>query len=374
MAVYFCSEVILKQLIMNKTFLNTIIITLLTYYAVAQNRTETSNTLLESLVTDGYVVGASGSYSVNGEVIWESTVGQSDKSQNKTFNSDTQIRTASIAKSMTAIAVMQLVEQGLIDIEQPIDTYIPEFVQKHKTKITTKHLLSHTSGMDAYKNDREAENKINYVTLADAYDVFKDRKLRFEPGAEFYYTSYGYVVLGMLIENVSGLPYESYMQKYIWDALDMTNTGIEKPETKREKATVLYHRDRKGKIKEAKINNLSNRIPAGGFYSTTNDLMTFGNALMNNTLVSADTFKLMGQHHSLEKVNNGYGFGFYLYGGEGKEDSIIGHNGAQRGTSTQLFVIPSLKTTIVIVSNTSGAIREVTTVAGKLIDISQQKD
>ncbi len=107
--------------------------------------------------------------------------------------------------------------------------------------------------------------------------------------------------------------------------------------------------------------------------STTNDLIKFGNALINNTLVSSDTFKLMGQHHSLEKVNNGYGFGFYLYGGEQNEAGIIGHNGAQRGTSTQLFVIPNLKTVIAVVANTSGAIREVTTVAGKLIDISQQK-
>jgi CubicO group peptidase (beta-lactamase class C family) len=275
---------------------------------------------------------------------------------------------------MTAIAVMQLVEQDLIDIDLPINTYIPEFVQKAKTKITTKHLLSHTSGMDAYKNNKEAENKTNYKTLLDAYDVFKDRKLRFDPGTEFYYTSYGYVVLGILIEKVSGLTYETYMQTHIWDKLKMTNTGIEKPEINRENATMLYHRDRKGKIKIAKTNNLSNRIPAGGFYSTTKDLMKFGNALINNSLVSAKTYELMVQHHSLEKVNNGYGFGFYLYGGEKKEDGIIGHNGAQRGTSTQLFVLPSLKTVIVVVSNTSGAIREVTTVAGKLIDISQRKE
>ncbi len=327
-----------------------------------------------SLVNDGFVIGASGSYSVNGEVIWEAATGYADKAKKQDFTIDTQVRTASIAKSMTAIAVMQLVEQDLIDINLPIDNYIPEFVQKHKTKITTKHLLAHTSGMDAYKKDKEADNKNNYATLLDAYAVFKDRKLRFEPGTEFYYTSYGYVVLGILIEKISGLSYEAYMQTHIWDKAKMTNTGIEKPDVKREHATTLYHRDRKGKIKEAKPINLSNRTPAGGFYSTANDLIKFGNALINNTLVSSDTFKLMGQHHSLEKVNNGYGFGFYLYGGEQNEAGIIGHNGAQRGTSTQLFMIPSLKTVIAVVANTSGAIREVTTVAGKLIDISQQKD
>ncbi len=359
---------------MNKTLFTAIILLLHAFFVVAQSRTETSNTLLETLVNDGFVVGASGSYSVNGEITWENATGYADKDEKQEFTLDTEIRTASIAKSMTAIAVMQLVEQGLINIDLPIDTYIPEFTQKGKTKITTKHILSHTSGIGAYKNDREAENKISYESLLDAYDVFKDRKLRFEPGTEFYYTSYGYVVLGILIEKVSGLSFETYIQKHIWDKVEMTKTGIEKPEIKRENATTLYHRDRKGKIKEAKINNLSNRTPAGGFYSTVNDLVKFGNALINNTLVTSDTYKLMVQHHSLEKINNGYGFGFYLYGGEKKESGIIGHNGAQRGTSTQLFVIPSLKTVIAVVANTSGAIREVTTVAGKLIDISQQKD
>ncbi|WP_296382004.1 serine hydrolase domain-containing protein [Winogradskyella sp.] len=359
---------------MSKILFTVIILLLSTFLITAQDRNEISSTLLKTLVKDGFVVGASGSYSVNEEVKWEAATGYADKDKKQTFTIDTQVRTASIAKSMTAIAVMQLVEQDLIDINLPIDMYIPEFIQKGKTKITTKHLLAHTSGIGAYKNDREVENKINFTSLLDAYDVFKDRKLHFQPGTEFYYTSYGYVVLGILIEKVSGLSYEAYMQKHIWDKANMTNTGIERLEAKRENATTLYHRDRKGKIKEAKVNNLSNRTPAGGFYSTVNDLVKFGNALINNALVNSDTYNLMVQHHSLEKVNNGYGFGFYLYGGKQNEDSIIGHNGAQRGTSTQLFVIPKLKTVIAVVSNTSGAIREVTTIAGKLIDISQQKE
>jgi len=361
---------------MNKTLFTAIILVLHTFSITAQDRVETSNALLETIVNDGFAVGASGSYSVNGEVTWEAAAGFANKDKKQNFTLDTKVRTASIAKSMTAIAVMQLVEQGLIDINLPIDTYIPEFVQKHKTKITTKHLLSHTSGISAYKNGKEADNKINYNSLLDAYEIFKNRKLRFEPGTEFYYTSYGYVVLGILIEKVSDLSYETYMQKYIWDKVEMNNTGIEKLEDKQDNPTIFYHRDNKGRIKKAKTINLSNRIPAGGLYSTTNDLIKFGNALLNNTLVTAGTYKLMVQHHSLEKVNNGYGFGLYLYGGEKKEDDIIGHNGAQRGTATQLFVIPSLKTVIVVVANTSGndSLREVSTVTGKLISISQQKE
>ncbi|WP_298904765.1 serine hydrolase [uncultured Psychroserpens sp.] len=359
---------------MTKTFYITIFIAFLSYYSSTQEKIKASNALLESLINDNVVVGASGGFSIDGKTQWKSAVGYSNKNEKIDFNSGSRVRTASIAKSMTAVAIMQLVEKGLIDLNAPLDRYIPEFIQNGKTKITTKHLLSHTSGIGDYKNDREIENKINYQTLSEAYDVFKNRKLRFEPGTEFYYTSYGYVVLGMLIENISGLSYKDYMQQHIWDVLNMSNTGIEMVDTNEEKSRVIYHRDNRGKIKRAKINNLSNRTPAGGLYSTVDDLILFGNALLNNSLISAETFKLMTQHHSLEKINNGYGLGFYLYGKQPEEGSIIGHNGAQRGTSTQLFVVPSKNVVIVVVSNTSGAIKEVQTVAGNLINIALREE
>ncbi|WP_422107772.1 serine hydrolase domain-containing protein [Winogradskyella sp.] len=343
-----------------------------TLFCFAQNTSDAAYALLHSLIKDEKVMGAAAAFSVNGDIVWESAVGFSDDT--KVFTIDTEVRTASIAKSMTAVAIMQLVEQGLIDINLPVDHYLPEFVQKGKAKITTAHLLSHTSGIDAYKNSKETENKINYPTLQDAYEVFKNRKLRFEPGTEFYYTTYGYVVLGLLIEKVSGLSYEDYMQKHIWDKVNMEHTGIENPEVKRENASILYRRDRKGNIKKSKVNNLSNRIPGGGFYSTIGDLIKFGNALLNHTLVTKATLELMIEHHSLEKVNNGYGFGFFLYGKQPNEGSIYGHSGAQTGSSTQFFVIPSLKTVTVAISNTSGASRDISAVAGQLIDISQQED
>lgn len=340
----------------------------------AQSKTITEDVLLNNLITQQKVIGAAAAYSINGETQWASSVGFSDKDNNKSFEISTEVRTASIAKSMTAIAIMQLVEQGLIDIELPVDNYFPEFIQKGKTKVTTKHLLTHTSGIDAYKNSKETENKINYASLLDAYKIFKDRKLRFEPGTAYYYTTYGYVVLGIIIEKVSGQTYEEYMQQHIWNKVGMTQTGIEKSGIERVKAATLYRKDRRGRLKQAEINNLSNRIPGGGFYSTIGDLLKFGNALLNNTLVSESTLDLMIQHHSLEKVNNSYGFGFYLYGKQPNVGSIYGHNGAQTGTSTQLFIVPSLKTVTVAVSNTSGAGPEISNLAGQLIKIAQAKE
>ena len=120
------------------------------------------------------------------------------------------------------------------------------------------------------------------------------------------------------------------MQKHIWDKAEMTHTGIEKPHVNRENASLIYQRDRKGKIKESKTNNLTIRVPVGGMYSTVNDNLKFGNATINHALIKEDTFKHMVQHHSLEKVNNVYGFGFFLYGGEVNESNILGIVGRKR--------------------------------------------
>ncbi|WP_370392276.1 serine hydrolase domain-containing protein [uncultured Winogradskyella sp.] len=337
----------------------------------SQANDDLPTTALKALVFDNAVIGASAGYAVDGTIVWQGTEGYANEDTKETLEIDTKLRTASIAKSMTAVAVMQLVEEGLINLDAPINEYVPEFIQPHQTKITTRHLLSHTSGIDAYKNKGEVENKKHFKSLMEVYDEFKERKLRFEPGTEFYYTSYGYVMLGILIERISGESYEAYIQENIWGKANMTNTGVENRDSLPKNTSSLYHKARNGKIKLADGNDLSNRIPAGGLYSTTPDLLNFGIALLNNTLISKESLDLMTEHHSLDKYNNGYGFGFYLYGKPDVND-IYGHNGAQTGASSQLFIVPSLNLVTVAMSNTSNAGREISTLAAKLIDISQQ--
>ncbi|GGG31070.1 hypothetical protein GCM10011344_34970 [Dokdonia pacifica] len=341
--------------------------------ASAQTQNKTADSLVASLVSENIVVGVVAGYSVNGDVKWQSAQGDADRENNKKMELTTITRPASIAKSMTAIAIMQLVEKGLIDIDKPIQTYIPDYPTQKKTQITTRHLLSHTSGIAGYKNGKEAQNTKEYATMAAAVDVFKDRKLLFEPGARFSYTTYGYAVLGLLIEKVSGVTYEEYMQKNIWDKAGMKNTGIEKYGVKISNKSMLYHRDKKGRIKESTQNNLSNRIPGGGFYITLEDMFLFGNAVLENKLISESTLDLMRQHHSLEKEANAYGFGWFLYNPKPNEGAIIGHSGEQSGSASQLFIIPSTKTVVVVLANTALSWNEVFVTTAKLMNLSQKE-
>ncbi|MEP0264303.1 serine hydrolase domain-containing protein [Dokdonia sp.] len=340
----------------------------------AQTQPEKADLIVESLISENIVVGLVAGYSVDGETKWQSALGYSDRENEKKMELGTITRPASIAKSMTALAVMQLVEQGRIDLDAPIQTYITDYPKQKKTQITTRHLLSHTSGIDGYKNGKETETTKTYATLAKAVDVFKNRKLRFEPGTQFSYTTYGYTVLGLLIEQVSGVTFEEYLQKNIWDKADMNNTGVEKYGVAIPGKSKLYHRDRKGKIKQSKHNNLSNRIPGGGFYITLEDMLKFGNAVLNNTFVSQNTLDLMRQHHSLEKEANAYGFGWFLYNPKPNEGAIIGHSGEQSGSASQLFIIPSTKTVVVILANTALSWKEVFVATAKLMGISQEKE
>jgi len=277
----------------------------------------------------------------------------------------------SIAKPMTALAVMQLVEQGLLDLDTPIQTYIPDYPKHSTTQITARHLLSHTSGIGAYKNGKESNTTKNYPALYDALSLFKDRTLLFEPGTQYSYTTYGYTVLGVIIERVSGLTFEAYMQKNIWDKAGMTQTGVDKFGVKVENQSELYSRNNgRGKAKKATENNLSNRVPAGGFYTTAGDMLKFGNAVLNHVFVKESTLDLMRQHHSLEKENNSYGFGWFLYAKKPNVGAIIGHPGGQTGNTSFLFIVPSKKAVSIILANTSRARSSVDPVANELLGLS----
>ena len=348
------------------------ILILLTCFLFAFNsycQDKSPDELLNQITEENLAIGASAAYSVAGKTVWQSATGYADRETKQSFELNTKVRMASIAKSMTALAVMQLVEQNLINLDAPIQTYILDYPKQPKTQITTRHLLSHTSGIGGYKNGKEAETKINYPKLTDALELFKNRKLLFEPGTKYSYTSYGYTVLGAIIEKASGKTYEAYMQKNIWNKAVMTNTGVVKFGNKTDKASSLYQRNSKGKIRKGKENNLSNRIPAGGFYTTVGDMLIFGNAVINNVFVKEETLSLMREHHSLEKENNGYGFGWFLYKKKPNEGIVFGHSGGQTGCSSQLLIYPKKGVVSITLINTSG-VHEATILAIQLMNFA----
>lgn len=356
---------------MMKKYKILVITFLVTFLGISQDKNKEINVLLEKVIINKTVAGVVAGYSVEGKTIGQSTAGFANIKAKKKIELNTKIRIGSIAKSMTALATMQLVEQGLIDLDAAIQTYILDYPKHPKTQITIRHLLSHTSGIDGYKDGRESNTTEKYTTLYDALTLFKDRDLLFEPGTQYSYTTYGYTLIGAVIEKITGKTFEDYMQQNIWDKAEMTNTGVEKFGVKMNNKSELYSRNNgKGKAKIAKENNLSNRIPGGGFYSTVGDILKFGNAVLNNVFVDKSTLNLMRKHHSLEKENNAYGFGWFLYAKKPNEGFIIGHPGGQTGNTSFLFIVPSKKAVSVVLANTSRAQSSINPIANALLNLS----
>jgi CubicO group peptidase (beta-lactamase class C family) len=327
---------------------------LYSYHASTQNAETslTQNQIIDNLVTENNIIGATAAYSINGITKWNHSSGYSDLENKILFTDNTITRMASISKPMTAIAAMQLVEQGLLDLDAPVQKYIVDFPTHKKGAILVKHLLSHTSGIDGYKNGKEAQTTKSYDSLDEAIKVFQNRKLKFKPGSSYSYTTYGYVVLGAIIEKVSGQKFEDYMQGHIWDKVDMYDTGVEKFKKEYENKSLLYHYE-KGKSKKASKNNLSNRVPGGGFYTTLNDMIKFGNGVLNNSFIQKSTHEKMLQIYSLEKDGNPYGYGWFLYGPKPFNNAVFGHSGEQTGSACQILIKPESNMVVVVLSNTS---------------------
>lgn len=317
-------------------------------------------------MADGQFAGVVVGVSVGEEVV-TFAAGYRDVESKTPFERLTLNRTASIAKSMTAVAALQLFEQGALDLDEPIATYLPNYPKRHASRITTRMLLLHSSGIGAYESGKEAQNEQEYASLTEAATVFQDRDLVDKPGNAEHYTTYGYVVLGMVIEAVSGQTYEAYMEEHVWAAAGMEHTGVEHLRENYLNKSSLYRRTKKGKgkVKLSKTNNLSNRVPGGGLYSTVDDLLKFGRAVIDHRLINEKTFAMMMDKPGLAYDSNPYGMGWFLYGKNPQLGEVYGHGGEQTGCAAVLLIAPESDAVMVVMSNTAHALSHVFGIAIK---------
>ena len=335
----------------------TLTIGLLVFAWISVQGQQTAEEKLRNAFTEAIAnkqtIGLAGGYAEGGEIRMTYSDGLAILEDEIPFTENTPVRIASITKPITAIAIMQLVEAGKIDLSASVASYLPEFETPELKAIKVIHILQHSSGIGAYKNKKEAANTVNYESLSAALEIFIDRELQFEPGTDFGYTSYGYVILGMLIEKQSGLSYEAYLKANIFEPLGMDSTYLERSVDYKENEALVYHARRPGKISLIDDNSLSDRFPGGGLRSTVTDLLKFGMGVLNYSLVSKETHELMITNTGLKKEGNPYGLGWYLYGGSEPYWQIFGHNGAQYGCSSFLFLFPDTNRVTVVLSNTS---------------------
>lgn len=275
----------------------------------------------------------------DGKIEWIDAKGLIDLENFVPAKNSSLYRIASITKSITAVAVMQLYEKGLIDLDAEINNYVPYFPKK-KWRLTVRHILNHTGGIRSYRSEEEFNSKMFYSSTREAVLTFANDDLMFEPGTRYNYTSLGYSLLAALIENVSKMSFENYLRRNIFEPAGMKSTRIDRYRDIIYERVRGYEKSSFRKFINAPIADLSIKVAGGGLISTSEDLLLFVKALLEEKLISKSTFQMMIEPTILknsQRIN--YGFGFSL---ADPSDSLkwCGHEGRGTGFSTGLMILP----------------------------------
>jgi len=315
---------------------------------------ESINEVFESYANYNRFIG-SVLISQNEDIIYNKSFGYADIENHKKNTGKSIFSIASVTKSLTAVGIMKLVDQGKLTLETPISTYYPNFIPDFSKKITIRHLLNHSSGMQANigRIDDQGNGLMpgeNPITLNELFEEFKDSKLKFEPGTGYEYNNFGYTLLAYIIENVTELSYADYMEQAVFKPANMKNTAVNTYKFLDQRA---FPHTGLGMDAFKKLNfpiHSSWIIGAGNINSSTGDLYNFMEALEDGTLLKPATVaKLHGYTQSIGFNDTEYGLGWRIENKGG--DKWINHTGLLPGTTSIIGSLPEKNIKIIILSN-----------------------
>ena len=225
------------------------------------------------------------------EITWLNAVGKADLENNVSISNSSLYRIASISKPITAVAILQLWERGLISLDTDARTYLPSFPEK-KYKFSIRQLLNHTSGIRNYK-EGEFDSKKFYASTEEALRVFAYDSLNFEPGTKYEYTSLDYTILAAIIEKVSKTSFDNYLKSNVFLPSGMKSTRIDNQREIILNRVRGYEKNAAGRFVNAPLADLSIKVAGGGLLSTVEDLLLFSKALLEHKLLKQSTLNLI---------------------------------------------------------------------------------
>jgi len=292
----------------------------------------------------------------NGKTLLKNAIGQASREYDIPNKTTTKFNMASVGKMFTGLAIVKLVEQGILSFDDPISKYVPEdwLNPEISRKIQIRHLLTHTSGLGDYFKNAYTQCAIPFFrNLEDYKSLVVHDTLMFDPGTKFSYSNTGMLLLGVVIENVTGTDYFTYLRNNIFEPAGMVNTdGFDKSIPVKNRAT--------GYSKEyfnAEVNwnnhqytRIMRGSPSGGIYSTVEDLLKFDMAIRLNTLLSPLYTKMLLEGRP-ELNASFHSYGFFV--SEGYLGRQISHGGDGQGVNCQFKMFYDLGYTFAVLSNFS---------------------
>jgi CubicO group peptidase (beta-lactamase class C family) len=278
--------------------------------------------------------------SKNGKTIFAQAYGLADREKKIPNNVQTQFRMGSMNKMFTATSILQLVQAGKINLKDPLGKYLTDYPNKDvATKVTIYHLLTHTGGTGDFFGPEFDKHRLELKSLQDYVKLYGARGLEFEPGTKWDYSNYGFLLLGLVVEKASGQDYYEYVREHIFKPAGMTRSDSLPEDQAVAGRSVGYMKDEGGKGLVPNNDTLPYRgTSAGGGYTTVEDLLAFGNALLNHKLLDAEHTDLLTTGHERTPRGNMYAFGFM----ENVEDGVrwFGHGGGAPGMNGDLLIFP----------------------------------
>jgi CubicO group peptidase (beta-lactamase class C family) len=305
---------------------------------------------LDEVVSGHAAKGFNGSVLVANKcrVLLEKGYGMADFEQKQPNAPETVFNLASVSKQFTAMSIMMLRDKGLLDIEDPLSKYISDYPDGDQ--ITIKNLLSHTSGIPEYTTASFVADAADPRSVEELIALFQNEPLQFVPGSQYQYCNSNYVLLGYIIEKVSGTAYADFVQNNIFKPLNMNSSGYDDGRVTA-KSRAIGYKSINPTATPADPFDMSNAYAAGALYSTVQDMYKWDRALCTDQLVKQETINEM-----FTPYKDGYALGWHAGSMEGQtqQHAVVYHDGAVNGFAT--YIVRGIKedSVIIILSNVQG--------------------
>jgi len=288
--------------------------------------------------------GVSVAVGINGELVWSKQFGFADLETKTPVTATTRFRIGSVSKPLTAAGLALLVERGKLDLDAPIQKYIPDFPKKNGV-ITTRLLAGHLSGIRNYRGYEAGSNK-PFPNLRSGLKIFEEDPLEAPPGTKFSYASYNWNTIGVIMEAAARQDFLSYMEENVIKPLGLTNTRADFAGVADPQRTKFYEVLHENEFRPSPAVDLSYCWPAGGYLSTAEDMVRFGATHVRPGFLKAESLKLL---FTSQITNTGtetdYGVGWFIGPG------FVQHGGDSAGGVAILLLVPPARLVVALATN-----------------------
>lgn len=312
-----------------------------------------ARTLVKAMMEESGTPGVSLAVGIDGKIVWSEGFGYADVEHRVPVWEDTRFRIGSVSKPLTAAALGLLYEQGRLDLDAPIQDYVPTFPAK-RWPISSRQVAGHLAGIRHYR-DQEFLSARHYESVLQGLEIFEADSLLFEPGTRYSYSSYGWNLISGVVEGASGVDFLVYMRENVFDRLGMEHTIADHTDSIIAQRTGFYQRTDDGRIINARYVDNSYKWAGGGFLSTPEDLLGFGFAHLDGGFLKPETVDLLwtSQRTSDGQATN-YGIGWAVTTEDGRVTQAS-HGGGSIGGTTFLLIRPEERAVLAIVGNLTQA-------------------